>query len=139
MPHRQRDLIVFCLFTFLSLTLGFLTIQDYGTMNDAPIKYASGFRNYYFLATGDKAYLNPQNTPKLAKELGLLHDHKFLKYDKFSPVDYSPLFDALSAATCIIFHQKLGWLNYFDAHNSTVIILFGMFGSACSWLYKDFL
>ncbi len=123
---RYRDLISFFAFVLFSLSLGFATIAEYGSMNDAPIKFASGFRNYYFLITGNKAYLDPQNTPKLAEEAGLLHTHKFLEKDSFAPVDYSPLIDALSAATCNLFYQKLGWLNYFDAHNAIIIILFAI-------------
>jgi hypothetical protein len=123
---RYRDLIAFSSFVFFSLILGFSTIQEYGAMNDAPIKFASGFRNYYFLVTGNKAYLDPQNTPKLAGEMGLLHTHKFLEKEDFAPVDYSPLVDALSVATCNLFNKKLGWLNYFDAHNAVVIVLFAL-------------
>ncbi len=123
---RYRDLISFSAFVFFSLVLGFSTIHEYGTMNDAPIKFASGFRNYYFIITGDKAYLDPQNTPKLAKKMGLLHTHKFLEKDNFAPIDYFPLVDALSTAACNLFYQKLGWLNYFDAHNSIIIIIFAI-------------
>jgi 4-amino-4-deoxy-L-arabinose transferase-like glycosyltransferase len=123
---RYRDLISLFAFVFFSLGLGFATIAEYGPMNDAPIKFASGFRNYYFLISGDKAFLDPQDTPKLAKKLGLLHTHQFLEKDNFAPVDYSPLVDALSAATCNLFFQKLGWLNYFDAHNAIIIILFAV-------------
>jgi len=122
----MRDLISFITIVLLSLTLGFATIDEYGTMNDAPIKMASGFRNYYFLTTGDKSYLNPQKTPKLAKEIGLLKTHTFLKSHDYDPVDYSPLVDALSVATCNFFHKKLGWLNYFDAHNAIVIVIFAL-------------
>ncbi len=123
---RYRDLISFSVFVFFSLAIGFATIEDYGTMNDAPIKFASGFRNYYFLITGNKDYLEPENTPILAGKMGLLQTHKFLEKDNFAPIDYSPLVDALSEATCNLFYQKLGWLNYFDAHNAIVIILFAI-------------
>jgi hypothetical protein len=126
MRTRHKDLISFITIVFLSLAFGFATIDEYGAMNDAPIKLASGFRNYYFLATGDKAYLSPQNTPKLAEEIGLLKTHTFLKSEGYDPVDYSPLVDVLSVVTCNFFHKKLGWLNYFDAHNVIVIIIFAL-------------
>ena len=131
MGFSQKHLIAFVFFLF-SLTLGFVTIERYGVMNDASIKYASGFRNYYFLTTGDIAYLDPKNTPRFAEAQGLLDDHKFLESSSFSPVDYSPLFDVLSVLTCNIFHQNLAWLNYFDAHNATVVILFAAF---CALFY----
>ena len=72
-------------------------------MNNAPINYASGFRNHYFLITGDHAYLGPQNTLKLAKQLGKLDTHIFLGRTDFSPVDYSQLIDILSESTCNLF------------------------------------
>ena len=120
------------IFFLFSLILGFSTIEKYGVMNDAPIKYASGFRNYYFFTTGNIDYLDPKNTPHLAKDQNLLEDHQFLDSTSFNPVDYSPLLDVLSVLTCNLFHRKLGWFNYFDAHNSSVLILFAFL---CGWFY----
>ena len=78
MTNAQKDLYIALGFFIFSLTLGFSTISHYGVMNDAPIKYASGFRNYYFLTTWNTSYLDPKNTPQLAKIEGLLDNHVFL-------------------------------------------------------------
>ncbi|MBI5427652.1 MAG: hypothetical protein HZA02_05145, partial [Nitrospinae bacterium] len=127
MPKFRTDILIASLFAAVWLAFGFSTVRHYGVMNDAPIKYASGFRNYYFAITGDKAYLDPKNTPELAEKLGLLPEHWFLKAQGFHSVDYAPLFDALSFFACDVLHRKLNVLNFFDAHNSVVVALFSAF------------
>ncbi|MBI4383168.1 MAG: glycosyltransferase family 39 protein [Nitrospinae bacterium] len=138
MPKFRTDILIASLFAAVWLAFGFSTIRHYGVMNDAPIKYASGFRNYYFAVTGDKAYLDPKNTPELAEGQGLLHEHWFLKVQSFQSVDYAPLFDALSFFACDVLHRKLNVLNFFDAHNSVVIVLFSAF-VGCVYLFSAFL
>ena len=123
MTKERFSLFLFLIIILLSLSYlfaGFLIVSDYGLTADEPQDFGIGHKYLYFYQSGHLDFND--RLPELA-------NHPVF-YNQFVKVHYPSLFplaNILSAVSCNLFFEKLGWLDPVAAHHFIIIILTSLF------------
>jgi len=113
-------LLIVIVLSLSYLLIGFVIVKDYGITADEPQDFGIGHKYLYFYQSGHLDF-NDQ-LPKIANHPDF--------YNQFVKVHYPSLFplaNILSAASCTLFFEKLGWLKPIPAHHFIIVILTSLF------------
>lgn len=129
MKKLAISLIVF----FLFLTVGILTLKDYGISWDEPVHYQRGQAYLWYFLTGQKNYqklpfydLRKAQNDSRYHERSLFQIEDILRVGKH-PIDFDrghpPTADILSSFFNFVFYQKLGILGDIESYHLFVVFM----------------